>query len=767
MKNTFTLVLIVLSIPFVFAQDCDPFTASADVIHGKLKQTLLVGEDGLLNPLQIKIGIGPDGDLDTRTYVPLINSSNLWAGGLDPSGNIKLAAGEYNEQDWSPGPLDVFGATNTSTCNDWNRIWNVNKEEVLEAREIFLTNGPCEEIPPGILNWPARNNPNLSFLPLDQHFANFWDENGDGQYNPCDGDLPLVSINGCEAFSIEGFLEIMPSEFSFYVMNDNGSPHTVSFATPVQLEVHVTSFTFKSQEAEGIIFFKHKIINKASEDIRQMVFGQWLDFDIGCSTNDKLGSDEERQMLYAYNGSTEMGCGENSLEEKNIAVGFTYLRGPRGPFIIVEGSNGQDSLVHPPIGSGDFDTLVELRASSAMIPNDCFDPTQPFNCNPQTTSDFYNLLNARNFDGSFPLDNNGVSTSFMYSGNPADENQWSLCTDESIAETTGILSMSNILLQPQATNEIISAIYYTDDIDSDCPDVAAIKYKDDLVQSMYDNCFAHYAGPPAPEFQVVYSDVGVDIQLFDIPTEYRERVRQAFQGVHEDLNYNFEGIKVYQVASKNFDMDELDNPDLSVLVYQGDLVNDISDISNFKSDFEGAIQNWNQELKVEGNNEGIQIQFSLDYDFIRDQAIDMSDELYYVAISYGYNNYEDFDPMGIVNADGSTIATGQQYSYIESTCGLEVEESVISISQTNSPYNLGLYEYIYSDNVINLFNIEDDLTLQLYSIDGKSLEQWNANKGSSYTSSNLSEKLSSGLYFLQVRAVSSKSIGFHKTMVVR
>ena len=765
MKNTFAIVFILLFAQFLYSQECDPFSSSIENIHGKVKQTLLVGEEGLLNPIYIKKGIGPEGDLDSRIYAPLIYSSNIWAGGLDPSGNIKLAVGEYNKQDWRPGPLDIFGSTDSSICDSWDRIWNVSKEDVLKAREVFLEGDPCDQIPEVILNWPGRNNTNLAFLPADTHFGGFWDENGNGNYDPCEGDFPVVVIEGCEGFGSENFLEQMPSEFSFYVMNDNAAQHEVSDATPMQLEVHVTSFTFKSQEAEGIIFFKHKFINRASEDIRQMNFGQWIDFDLGCSTNDKIGSDEERQMIYAYNGSTEVNCGENSLEDQNIAAGFTFLRGPRGPFVIVEGSDGQDSLVHPILGSGDFDTLAEQRASKAMIPHDCFDTSQPDNCNPQSANDYFNLLNARNFDGSFALDNEGISTSFLFDGNPANEEEWSLCTDQSTAETTAILAMDNIMLQPQATNEILSAFFYTDDIDSDCPDVAAIKYKDELVQRLYDNCFFHYEGPPAPEFQVIYNDVGVDIQLSLLPTQYRERVLQASSGVHDDLYYNFEGVKIYQVASENFDMDELDNPELSVLVYQGDLANDISDISNFESDFDGAIQNWNEELKVEGGNEGIQIEFSLEYDFIRDQPIDLSNELFYIGVSYGYNEYEAFDPTGIIGADGLAIPTGQQYAYIETTCGLEVQEAVISVSDVSSPYELGLYEYIYSDNIVNLFNVKEDLILQLYSIDGKSLERWNAKKGSSFSSYNLSDKLSSGLYVLNIQASFSKSFGNHKLVV--
>ena len=472
-------------------------------------------------------------------------------------------------------------------------------------------------------------------------------------------------------------------------------------------------------------------------------------------------------MIYAYNGSAEEGCGENSLGDQKYSVGFTYLKGPRGPFLYVEGSDGQDSLVAPPVGSGDFDILIEVRATNAMIPSNCFDSNAPVNCNPQAAADFYNLLNTKYFDGTPALDNNGMPSPFMYTGNPADANEWSLCTDQSIAETAGILSSAEVLLQPSARTEIISAIYYTDDIDTDCPDNGAIKYKDDVVQALYNNCLYQHFTPSAPELQVYHTNTGIEIGLSEVPYDYNERVLQAIPGIHDDRHYTFEGVKIYQVASMNFDMTELNNLELSVLVYQGDIQNNITDIVNFKSDFEAGVQNWIAETKVSGANNGIEEKIFFDYDFINDQPIEPSKELYYVAVSYGYNNYEEFDPMGFVDSDGTPNTTGQQYRYIESNCGLKAQQSDIDVSGITSPYDSGLYGYIYSENTINLFDVEDDLTLQLISIDGKSLDQWNVQKGNTYTSDNLSERLAKGLYLLHVTSRATGLNGSHKLVVVR
>lgn len=69
MKTTFAIILLlVLCSSFVYAQDCDP---------------LQVGEERLLNPIQINNSIDSDRDLDKHTYVLLIYSSNIWSSELD------------------------------------------------------------------------------------------------------------------------------------------------------------------------------------------------------------------------------------------------------------------------------------------------------------------------------------------------------------------------------------------------------------------------------------------------------------------------------------------------------------------------------------------------------------------------------------------------------------------------------------------------------------------------------------------------------------
>ncbi len=768
MKNTFTITLLLIS-AMIYAQDCSPFTATQDLIQGNLKQTILRGNDGMLNPLYIKSGIGPKGDLDSRTYAPLMRSSNIWAGGLTPSGNIKLAAGQYDQQDWTPGPLDVDGITSANICSAWNRIWTVTKEEIIEARSIFNNNGNCENIPANILNWPGRNNPNLSLPLIESAKAEFWDENGDGIYDPCEGDVPLVIAGGCHIFSFNETLSQIPGQISYYVMNDNGAPHFTSQASPLQMTVHVHSFTYKSQEAQGIIFHKYSILNQGFEDTRDLKFGAWLDFNVGCASNDKVGSVPKQNMVYAYNGEDDENCGDNSLSNSNTMVGYSFLSGPRGPFLVLEGNDGQDSLVAPPIGSGDFDTLISIGIENITIPNNCLVANSPLLCDPINDTDFYNLLNTRSFDGMPVNDIDGIPTKTMYDGNPADPSEWSSCNDFSQQENTAIMAFENILMQPQAYNQFYSATFYTEDTETGCPDVASIKYQQRRAQKIYNNCFHNFNGPPAPNLRVLYSDDGngVTLNLFDIPTEYVEAVPQSFNQMFTDLQYRFEGVKVYQVACKNFDMTEINNPLMSTLVYQGDITNDIIDITNFRSDFIDADQTWIEDTKVTGANNGIDTELSFTYDYIRDQPIDQSDELYYVALSYGYNNYDEFDPIGWIDDDGTPQETGQQYRYIETTCGLKTVESVISVSSTSSPNESGVYDYIYNDNIINLFNIEEDLSLQLLTIDGKSLELWNAKKGDHFTSRNLAEQLASGLYILNVTVTYSGLNSSHKLVVTQ
>ena len=68
----------------------------------------------------------------------------------------------------------------------------------------------------------------MTFSLPDQNLGNFWDEDGDGIYNPCNGDFPVIDIRDCEPSDRKAARELLPDEMIFWVYNDNGGPHRLS-----------------------------------------------------------------------------------------------------------------------------------------------------------------------------------------------------------------------------------------------------------------------------------------------------------------------------------------------------------------------------------------------------------------------------------------------------------------------------------------------------------------------------------------------------------
>jgi len=730
MKLNYTLLLLFFT-SILISQECGPITAGSQFVHGNLQYNILNGNNAF-NELSYKVGIGEDGDIDTREYAPILYSSNIWAGGVDPNGSVKLAAGTYIDQDWVMGPLDESGQTSAENCANWDRIFSVTKEDILKARNIFLENGPCSDIPESILNWPGRGNINLSFIPDDFRGADFWDEDGDARYDPCSGDLPIVSIRGHEPWSADDYIPSIPSQISYYVMNDNGKLHLYSGGIPTQLEVAVYIFAFKSQGLDDVIFMKQKITSKSTDDIRDFHYGNWFDFDLGCKENDYIGTDPERHMVYAYNSNEDNECNFGGTPLPKAQFGVSYLAGIYEPFIIVG-----DSLVTPPIGTYDVDTLVRTRMKTSVIPFDCQDNSIPNTCNPQTSNEYYNILKGSNKDGSPILDNSGNATNIMFTGNPSASDGWSLCNEDKIPETSAISSVSTGLLQPGASNEILIALFNASDgFDDGCTDIAALQDKQEIVQKFYNDGFFHYLGPLPPTIEMSQESNAITISISNIPFEYSQNIPEA-EGF--DDTYNFEGIKIYQVSSPNFDMNELGNLDYSALIYQGDIENGIAEADNWQTLFINGNKSFVSKRQVDGEDIGILEEVLFDYDYLNNEAIVQGKPYYFVALSYAYNNYLPFiNPNGI----------GQQYTYLESTCGVKVLNSEVLLSETEIEESK---PYLFYNNIDNwrLENTEDQLQVTLIASNGQIIKNWELNSGSSLFSQDI-DGLLNGVYFLQI-----------------
>lgn len=160
-----------------------------------------------------------------------------------------------------------------------------------------------DHIPAGIKGWPARGNP---YFTTTHHFslpgntgslASFFDHNGDGNFEPLEGDYPSIEIEGCPP-------DRYPSEMIFWIYNDEGAGavHSRTGGKALQMEVQVQAFGYQTDdELNNMTFQRYKLINRADELIDSTFFAIWIDPDLGCPMDDYIGCDSANSLMYVYN----------------------------------------------------------------------------------------------------------------------------------------------------------------------------------------------------------------------------------------------------------------------------------------------------------------------------------------------------------------------------------------------------------------------------------------------------------------------------------
>lgn len=648
--------------------------------------------------------------------VSAIFAGSVWVGGLDPQGNIKLAAGPngtYYQRDgsvdWYSGPLDASGETDKEVCDAWNTFFKLNGESVRLAADLYDELGTdlsIDSIPEDVKYWPGKNNPywgnKFDFeLPQDQSLGAFWDDDQDGNYDPLKGDFPIIDIRGCEPENRAQAYELIPDEMIFWVYNDNGGAHRLSFATPIKMEVQVQAFAYKTNDAiNDMTFNRYKLINKASEDIRETYFAMWVDPDLGCYQDDYVGCDPERSLAYVYNEDDEDGIngagstcqGVPTYGTEVPLLGIDYFRGPRGPKLfardelgnILFSDEGDTLLIDPPlidgVSSGEFDTLVEIGMSAFTYMNNCggnFNPPAA-TCDPQNAEEFYGVMRGIWLDGT-PVTEGGNgynpgspdSTNYVFPDPPNDPNGWSMCTaDLPFGDRRTLQVTGPLLLQPSATNElIIGVVFVPDEQTYPCPDISRLLAADDLAQSLFDNCFDITDGPDAPTLNSIELDQEVIMTLYNDgkSNNYEEKYEEkdlllANDTIPEEEGlYKFEGYKIFQLATADVSPQEFNDIDKARLVFQTDIKNGVNELFNWTSVKSpiGSDFVWTPEIKVSGFDEGVRRTFSITEDQFAtgdDKRLINHKTYYYTAIAYGFNEYEPFNHL---------TGVGQPRPYIE------------------------------------------------------------------------------------------------------
>lgn len=709
--------------------DCNQATMQIDLNINNVRSRLLNGGDvwwDLQDGGYIVPNVDPASGLPE---VSAIFAGAVWIGGYDDVGNLKMAAQTYRSStrtDFWPGPLTQQGTTAEDTCLQWDRFFRVLGENIREHIRNFNTARElgqpmeCDAIPEDIRGWPGKGNPyffeiNGWTLPFDtQGLGAFHDEDNDGLYDPCQGDYPVIEVRGCDAPNF-------PDEMIFWIYNDNGNIHTNSQGDPIRMEVQVQAFAYSTNdELNDMTFQRYKLINRATSIIDSCFFAMWIDPDLGCHTDDYIGCDTSRSLMYVYNedavdGETGCDCPSfsgpvNTYCQEVPILGVDYFRGPRGPvvfrdtfplnWVFFEHNNDgpinhfreivqifEDSTIQI------NDTLkyvvgeerVELGMSSFTYymngsignwPNAMTDPQAG------APQEFYRYISGSWKDGTpFTLGGSGYNVGstetidYAFPDVPNNAAGWSMCTaDLDFGDRRTLQATGPLRLDPGEVNELIIGAVWVPEIDYPCPDVTRLFSADGIAQALFDNCFIVPDGPDAPDVDIIE----LDRELILILTNDTVTSNNAFElyaekgleipDLEPDSLYRFEGYKIYQLAGANVGPAEVDDLNRARLIIQVDVKNGVNTLYNWTSipnpDPLANQEIWIPEVQVEGADQGIRHTFQILEDQFgsEDRRLVNHKQYYFLAVAYAYNNYGQFDPQTVL---------GQRRTYLEGRRNLE------------------------------------------------------------------------------------------------
>lgn len=414
--------------------------------------------------------VSADPDSLLTQPVSTLFAGGLWMAGRDPGGGIKMAAQQYGRGggnfDYGPGPLTAEGTTD-SLCVNWDRFFGITREDIDQFRLLPEGGFGVDDVPASILGWPGLGNPffadvyDFELPDSDLQLAPFWDENQDGIYNPLDGDYPAFC--GDQAY--------------WCVFNDAVLHRQSGAPNHVQAEVHLLAYSYDTEADDDLFrttFYDYSIYNRAQEDLLDFHAGLWLDFDIGCFTDDLVGSIPEHNLVYGYN---------EAAEDTSPCFGVTDF-GNAAPVQIVQVVNSSGENERNLYSAANFLSQVPGTPPAQIT-------------GPGTAIEYYNYLRGLWRNGepyrrrNFGLSPTGDTTRFIFDGGLTPEGTpWRACLgNNAFGADNPVASTGPYNLQPGQRAEFTFAlttvfgITYPDE----CPDLSPVIAAAEAVQLAYDN----------------------------------------------------------------------------------------------------------------------------------------------------------------------------------------------------------------------------------------------------------------------------------------
>jgi len=742
--------------------NCTPATSSAELSINNTRALIQSGGDMWWDFSRPRYEI-PKGSGKNSIY-----AGSLWLAGKDVSGQFKVAALRFRDgNDFWTGPLSTVNAEiDGNTCRLYDRHWETTRSMVAEFAAWYEADAatraqlfPGYSIPTVISEWPAHGR-NYAPYNEDYYLAPFYDRNGDGNYNPSDGDYPGYVLTGDEDCS-RAIKNLYGDQNLWWVFNDKGNVHTESGGQSIGMEIRAQAFAFATtDEVNNMTFYNYELINRSSFSLTETYFGQWVDGDLGNANDDHVGCDVQRGLGFIYNAddNDEDARGAKGYGANPPALGVDFFQ---GPFQENDGkdnclcTNYQDAIddggiVYSGQGAGYGDGKIDnerygmrkflYHINSSGVTGD-----------PNIATDYYNMLRGIWKDGTpmtyggngyNPGDPSAIPAHYMYPGDtdplfwgtdgvdPGNSN-WS-DEENSPADQRFVQSSGPFTLAPGAVNNItVGVVWAQAESGGRLASVDAMKRADDKTQALFDACFQILDGPHAPD--VATQELDREVILFLSNSNFSNNYKEGFEQVDPfqapplgidtngdgsfDLDlteeektafatYAFEGYEIYQLKDNAVSVGDLENSDKARLVAQVDKRNGVSRLINYEVD--PILKQEVPVLKVDGADEGIQHSFQITEDLFStdDTRLINHKTYYYMVVSYAFNNYGNgfgnlkyLDPE--YNPSDPTKLNGQRVPYLRSRTGASGPVRVVEVipHRTDIELNGNALNAKYGDGV--------------------------------------------------------------------
>lgn len=506
-------------------------------------------------------------------------SGSLWLGGIDVNDQLKLAAQMYrygpdiqgrSDVDYWTGPLTTDGtaAIDQETCRAYDQMFPMTRAMVNDYVAAFEAGGEvwqeyAAQMPEEIRNWPAHGDISKG---QSYYLAPFYDADGDGTYNPQNGDYPYYDLSGdlcgtktptadeqagdvIEGSSVLSDQVIKGDQTLWWVTNDKGNTHTETTGTPIGVEIRAQAFAFSTNdELNNMSFYSYEIINRSTFTLADTYFSQWVDPDLGYAYDDYTGCDVERGLGYVFNGTPVDGDGQPWAYGSNPpAIGVDFFQ---GPYIDPDGEDnakftGDCSIFDfdaPQGSANDGSAINGVNFGDGTVDNERFGMRRfvyhnnasgasagEYQHDPRYAIEYYNYLRGIWRDNSKMIyGGNGHPTAggygpeadFMFPGNtdpcnwgtrgeePDGPKNW---TEETAGNEPGdrrfMQSAGPFTLKPGAVNYITVGIPWARaQRGGPFASVEKLKVADDKAQALFDNCFQVVNGPNAPDLTLQEQD---------------------------------------------------------------------------------------------------------------------------------------------------------------------------------------------------------------------------------------------------------------------